>query len=396
MSPEKINIIALIIFVSIFCTFSVFLEKNDLKNDKIELQKQSRVIENAIWDYDPKGPVEYLKLAAIYRNYEHITVFAVNNEVFLEIDGPEVSVFSQLLIKIGLIPKRKLEADIFHHDQIVGRIEVIHRHDTIYAHTYSFIILGFVLLVSRFFVRIKERTKELRDAQEELLRKERLALLGHFAGSISHELRNPLGVIDSSAYYLKMKLGDSNEKVAQHLERIKSSVHSATAIIQSLLNLTRMKKPDAEQHDMIAVVLESLEGSNIPNTVAVERHFPDQEIPVKVEHEQIRIAPKNIIKNAVEAMNGTGTLSVTTRKTEKGQAELIFKDTGAGIKSKHLEKVFQPLFSTRVQGIGFGLSITHMIIENHGGTIAAKSESGKGAAFIITLPLVAERDQENE
>jgi len=79
---------------------------------------------------------------------------------------------------------------------------------------------------------VEERTKELRDAQEELVRKERLAVLGHFSGSISHELRNPLGVIDSSVYYLKMKLGDSlDEKVGQHLERIKASVTSATAIV---------------------------------------------------------------------------------------------------------------------------------------------------------------------
>jgi len=243
---------------------------------------------------------------------------------------------------------------------------------------------------------VAERTKELREAQEELVRKERLTLLGHFSGSISHELRNPLGVIDSSVYYLKMKLGDSDEKVGQHLERIKASVSSATAIVQSLLNLTRMKKPDAEPHDLIVIVSESLGSSKIPDTVAVERHFPDTEIPVKVEREQIRMALKNIVKNAVKAMEGAGTLSVTIRKTENGQVELIAKDTGPGIQPEDLEKVFQPLFSTKVQGIGFGLSITKMITENHGGTIKAESEPGKGAAFIITLPLLEEGDQEDE
>ncbi len=243
---------------------------------------------------------------------------------------------------------------------------------------------------------VEERTKELREAQEELIRKERLAVLGHFAGSISHELRNPLGVIDSSVYYLKMKLGDSlDEKVRQHLERIKSSVKSAIAIVQSLLNLTRMKKPDAKKHDLIVIVAESLRSSNIPDTIAVTRHFFDNEIPVNVEREQIRMALKNIIKNGIEAMEGAGMLSVTIRKTETGQAELIVQDTGAGIMPEHLEKVFQPLFSTRIQGIGFGLSITNMVIENHGGTIEAESEPGKGAAFTITLPIVEEGGQEN-
>ena len=243
---------------------------------------------------------------------------------------------------------------------------------------------------------VEERTKELQEAQEELVRKERLAVLGHFAGSLAHELRNPLGVIDSSVYYLKMKLGDRDAKVGQHLERIKASVASATAIIESLLNLSRLKKPDVTRHDLVCIVAESLDRSKIPDTVVVTRHFPAEEIPVKVEREQIRLALENIIKNGIEALDAAGTLSVTLRKTANGQAELIVQDSGAGIPPEHLAKIFRPLFSTKVQGIGFGLSITKMIIENHGGTIAAESEPGKGAAFIITLPLVAAGEQQVE
>ena len=239
---------------------------------------------------------------------------------------------------------------------------------------------------------VETRTKALREAQEELISKERLAVLGHFSGSISHELRNPLGVIDSSVYYLKMKLENSDEKVGQHLKRITSGVHSATAIVRSLLNLTRMKTPDAERYDLIALVSESLDSGKIPDTVALDRNFPDTEFPVKAEREQIRMALKNIIKNGVEAMNGAGNLSVTIRKTANKQTELIFQDTGAGVQSEDIEKIFQPLFSRKTTGIGFGLSLAKMIIENHGGTIAVESEPGKGAAFIITLPLVEEGD----
>ena len=236
---------------------------------------------------------------------------------------------------------------------------------------------------------VEERTKKLRDAQEELIYKERMALLGHFTGNISHELRNPLGVIDSSAYYLKMKLGDSDEKIGRHLKRIKSNVHRATSIIRSLLNLTRMKTPDAERYDLIVLVSDILSSDMIPDTVAVERNFPDTEFPVKVERELIRMALKNIVKNGVEAMEGAGTLSVTVRKTANGQAELFFQDTGTGIMSENVEKIFRPLFTTKSQGVGFGLSMTKMIIENHGGTIAAESEPGKGAAFSIRLPIIA-------
>ena len=234
---------------------------------------------------------------------------------------------------------------------------------------------------------VDERTRELKETQETLIRKERLACLGEFSGSISHELRNPLGVINSSLYYLNMKLKDSDEKVLQYLEHINSSVDSATMIIDSLLSLTQMKKPKMKRNNLVTIVSDSIVSSKVPGKVKVLQNFPDEKIRVNVEREQSLMAFKNIIKNAVEAMDGEGTLAVVIRKTGEDQVEVSFKDTGCGISSGNLDKIFQPLFCTKAKGIGFGLSVTKMIIESHGGTIRAESESGKGANFIISLPL---------
>ena len=240
--------------------------------------------------------------------------------------------------------------------------------------------------LNREITKRKQTEEELKAAQEELISKERLAVLGQFSGSISHELRNPLGVIDSSAYYLKAKLKNSDKKVHQHLERIKSSVHSATTIIQSLLNLTRMKKPQKSRDDLVPVVLDAIVTSNIPDKVKVIKNFPIGEIPVNVEREQIRMALKNMIRNAVEAMEKNGTLTIKIQKNKEGKAEVACSDTGCGIVPENLEKIFRPLFTTKARGIGFGLSITQMIIENHGGSIKVESKPGKGAKFIINLP----------
>ncbi len=234
---------------------------------------------------------------------------------------------------------------------------------------------------------VEERTWELRDAQEELVRAERLATLGQFSGSISHELRNPLGVIDSSAYYLKTKLKDADEKVHQHLDRIKLSVTSSTAIIQSLLDLTRMKEPQLARLDLVRVISDGIATSRVPGTVGVIEDFAGQEIAVNGDGEQLRMACRNIVRNAEEAMDDQGTLTVTVRSTADGQAEVSFADTGPGIPPENLEKVFQPLFSTKARGIGFGLSIAKMIVDRHGGTIEAKSEPGEGATIVIRLPL---------
>ncbi|MDM8548835.1 response regulator [Desulfobacterales bacterium HSG2] len=240
---------------------------------------------------------------------------------------------------------------------------------------------------------VEERTRELKKAQEELLLKERLAVLGHFAGSISHELRNPLAVIDSSAYFLKMKLGNSDEKINRQLGVISRNVKKSTAIIESLLNLSRMEKPKMEKNDLTDLITETLRSAKIPDTVEVVSDVPDKDIFVDVEIEQVRMALKNIIKNATQAMSDAGKLTITLRSSESGQAELSVADTGPGIPPEQLEKVFEPLFSTRTHGIGFGLSITKMIVENHGGAIRAKSGPGTGATFSITLPMAEKKEQ---
>jgi PAS domain S-box-containing protein len=243
-------------------------------------------------------------------------------------------------------------------------------------------------------VTIARDITERKQMQERLLTSERLATLGQVSGSISHELRNPLGVVDSSVYYLKTKLKDADEKVQEHLDRIKSSVASATAIIESLLNLTRMKEPQRQKLDLIAVTADAINASGVPAKVNLARNFPDREVLVSADREQFRLAFKNIVKNAVEAMNGEGTLTVTIQMTDDGRAEVSFADTGAGIATEDIEKVFQPLFSTKAKGIGFGLSIAKMVIDKHGGAIEAKSESGKGATIIVQLPLYKGENKE--
>lgn len=234
---------------------------------------------------------------------------------------------------------------------------------------------------------LNKTSKALKEAQEELIQKERLAILGHFSGSISHELRNPLGVIDSSVYYLEAKLKGDDEKVQQHLVRIKSSVDNATSIIQSMLGLTRMTKPVMNRNDLVSIVAESLHDSKIPERIKITQNFPNQDIVVNVEREQCRIAFKNIIKNGIDAMDGGGELALMIRKTKDHQAEVSFVDTGYGVATENLDKIFQPLFTTKARGIGFGLSVAKMIIENHGGTIKVESEQGKGSTFTINLPL---------
>lgn len=240
---------------------------------------------------------------------------------------------------------------------------------------------------------VEERTRQLNAAHEKLIVSERLAALGQLSGSISHELRNPLGVIDSSVYYLKMKLSDADAKVQEHLSRIKGEVVKCTSIIQSLLNLTGMKKPAKRPTNLVEAIDRAIAGSKIPPEVSIVREGPDCEVFVNADAEQLGMMFENIIVNAVQAMEGGGIFTVGAHTDNKDWAAVFWRDTGPGIAPEALGKVFEPLFSTKAKGIGFGLSICRMIAESHGGSIDARSEPGQGATLVVRLPLYSRNSE---
>lgn len=234
---------------------------------------------------------------------------------------------------------------------------------------------------------VDERTQELKRTQDQLLVNERLATLGQVAGSISHEIRNPLAAINNSAFFLKQKIKVDDPKIVQNLDRIQRGVTKCTAIVQSLLDLGRMKEPEFRPLDIRSIVSESLEVDKVPEAITIVSNLPEQPIMVVADREQLHMAFRNIVDNALSAIDGNGQLSVIVDSSDNHQAEIRFEDTGTGIPPEFLEKIFEPLFTTKAKGIGFGLSITKLIIDKHRGSIEAVSEVGKGTKIIVHLPL---------
>ena len=144
----------------------------------------------------------------------------------------------------------------------------------------------------------------------------------------------------------------------------------------------------------MTIASDAIATSKVPPAIKIMRGFPEREVLVNADREQLRMVFKNIIKNAVEAMEVVGSLTITVRSAADGQAEVSFADTGPGIAPESLDKVFQPLFSRKAQGIGFGLSIAEMVVDKHRGKIEAKSEPGKGANIIIQLPPYTDTNKE--
>lgn len=232
-------------------------------------------------------------------------------------------------------------------------------------------------------------TAVIRDVTETRM-KERLATIGQLSGNIAHELRNPLATIDSSAYFIRKKLQNADPKLEEHLSRIQNSVVSATSVIESLLDMTRMKAPQLNPLNVIDVLEDSFKSAKLKPKVEVARQFSETQIPIRGDAQQLKMVFVNLIQNAMDAISGAGKLTVAAKQIPSGGAEITFVDTGSGIAPQHLENIFNPLFSTKATGIGFGLSIAKMIIERHRGRIEASSEPGAGTTFTIRLPAGAE------
>lgn len=223
-------------------------------------------------------------------------------------------------------------------------------------------------------------------SEKELLRVERLVTLGKLSSGIAHEIRNPLGVIDSSAYFLKMKLKDADKQTITHLNRIISQVKNSTEIIQSLQDMAKMQEPNMVKIDIAKVFDDGINLLKFPREVKVIRDVPKGKFFVDVDLKLISIVLKNIIINAIQAMENRGTVWLTFNRIDDNWWEISIKDSGTGIRKEDLKNIFTPFFGTKPSGFGFGLAICEMIIDKHGGNINVYSEEGKGTDFIIRLP----------
>ncbi|MCE1246172.1 MAG: PAS domain S-box protein [Firmicutes bacterium] len=223
--------------------------------------------------------------------------------------------------------------------------------------------------------------------QEELVKKEKLAVLGQVTGTVSHELRNPLGVIRSSLFYIKNRVEASDEKVAKHLDRMERQIQICNNIIQDLLEYTRQWIPELAPSDINRLIDNTIQEMRI--TTGVEALVKlDYTIPImKIDQEKMRQVIFNLIDNALHALKEGGTIHIET--IGRGDScEIIIRDNGCGIAPENLERIFEPLFTTRARGIGLGLSNVKKVVEAHGGEIIVESKIDCGTTMKIILPVI--------
>lgn len=219
---------------------------------------------------------------------------------------------------------------------------------------------------------------------------ERLAAIGRLASTLAHELRNPLGVISNSVYFLKMRFDHNDEKVSQHLDILRRQVTAATQIIEQLLDYARPKEPMTVQVKLARLVEVALSQIQVPDSVKVEKNLADGGLEVNVDPELMQRVFWNLMENAIQAMPEGGTLDISVHPN--GQSvSVVFRDTGQGISPTNLCRIFEPLFTTKAKGTGLGLAVSKSTVEKHGGAIEVESTLGKGSAFTVKLPKAERR-----
>lgn len=236
---------------------------------------------------------------------------------------------------------------------------------------------------------------EEKQRQAIMCQTEKLAAIGRLSAGLAHEINNPIGNVLG---YAKLILKDPsmNEKQRERLKIILEQAEKAGSIVQGLLNYSRQQEPKMEMvsinnviESVIRLVSPQIEklGINIKTDL--------KDVPaVKADFRQIEQVLFNIILNSIQAIGSDGDVRIHTSQTNNGFIEVRIEDTGPGIPKDHIHKIFDPFFTTKHvnEGTGLGLSVCMGIIREHNGFIDVESEYGKGAAFIIKLPVTGDKD----
>lgn len=243
--------------------------------------------------------------------------------------------------------------------------------------------------------KVEDRTKELKDAQFQLLHTEKLAAVGKIAATVAHEINNPLTGVFTYIKLMERRIEEGKngphdmEKFREYLSTMRREVQRTSAIVHNLLDFTRPKEPSRKMVNLNALVEESL--NIVKNKLAISNITVEKKMDplpdMPADAAQMKQVFINLIINACEAMEGGGTLTITSRHDGTRNTETVaFADAGGGISPEDLPQVFDPFYTTKEKGTGLGLSVVYGIVTRHNGRIEVRSRPEGGTEMIVTLP----------
>jgi signal transduction histidine kinase len=256
------------------------------------------------------------------------------------------------------------------------------------------------------FNQMVERLRESRTLQERLNEAEKLSLVGRFAATAAHEIRNSLNFINLSIDQIRIKqasLASGREgptasrtaaEIQRNLANVKDEISRLNRLVNDFLSIGRQTPPilaDCNLRQTLVEAVAMVERQAHTQEVEIHLDVPRSLPLIEADSGQLKTCFLNILTNSVQAMPRGGAIRVTTEETREngdaGKIRLCFSDTGPGIPPENRERIFAPYFSTKATGFGLGLAITRKIVEDHGGRIYVVANSGPGAQFVMEIPM---------
>lgn len=212
-------------------------------------------------------------------------------------------------------------------------------------------------------------------------------MLGQLSSGVGHELRNPLGVMTNAVYYLKTVLATAPHNVHEYLDILQQQITLSEKIVGDLLDFARSKPPQRKPTAVAEITQTQLNRLSLPENVKVDKDLPGNLPPVLVDPVQLGQIVLTLISNAVQALEKGGRITIRAQTNGTGSGvQYEVADSGPGIPRENLEKIFEPLFTTKARGIGLGLAVSRTLARANGGDLTVTSAPGQGATFHLTLP----------
>jgi len=227
---------------------------------------------------------------------------------------------------------------------------------------------------------IKDNIEKEKIASLEKIKNERLTAIGEIASRLAHDLRNPLSVISNEIQVIQLRDPNPNEKMQKSQDRIGRAIQRMTHQLEDVMDFVRIKSLDIKEHNMNTLIKSSVKSLVIPSGIKIT--FPENDCVLSVDSTQISIVINNLIFNSIQAMRDSGGIDIRILEN-KENIVIEIEDSGPGIPENNLEKIFEPLYTTKQSGTGLGLVSCKTIIEQHGGTVTVRNNP---TVFSIILP----------
>ena len=368
----------------LFCRVAVGVEREKIQNLTLPYDREDNMVSRAIMEARPfivedasRDPRVNLDLISFLDVKSFAVVPLLSREKVLG------GIAADNLISQTLITEKKVKSLMIFANQAALALENALMYEEL--KTFS----------SELEDRVRKASARLEETQRQLFQSEKLAALGKLSAGIAHEIRNPLTSIKILIHSLadEMATEASREK---DLAVIEAAIGQVNNIIKQFLDFARPRPPSPEPMDVRAVLEETLAllvYEMDAQRVSLERNYGPDLPPVPMDREQMKQVFLNLLLNAIQAMEGGGSVRIHTRLKPQGAdgksrfAEIAIRDTGPGMPPEIRDKIFEPFFSTKEEGIGLGLPIAQRIVEEHGGEIRVESRPGEGTTFTVLLPV---------